>query len=95
MELGVVLVRTLKPDRDSAYTVGATALGDEALALIAGGQGLGGYAGSHFFGGPSGFGGYGTVATPYGVITWGATSGPGGFSTWLGRGFHNLGGIGF
>jgi len=65
-------------------------LDDAALATIAGGQGLGGYAGSDFYGGPNGFGGWGTVATPEGVMVWHAVSGPSGFNIWLGQGYTSL-----
>ena len=75
---------------DGGQILALVSLDDAALARIAGGQGLGGYAGSDFYGGPNGFGGWGTVATPEGVMVWHAVSGPSGFNIWLGQGYTSL-----
>jgi hypothetical protein len=75
---------------DEDHVLALVSLDDAALATMAGGQGLGGYAGSDFYGGPNGFGGWGTVATPEGVMVWHAVSGPSGFNIWLGQGYTSL-----
>jgi hypothetical protein len=64
-------------------------LTDGELALVTGGE-LGGYVGSSIYGSPVGFGGFGTVAGPWGNTVWSAFSGPAAFRIWAGTGFTNV-----